>query len=78
MTNDEQSFAVKIGGFRTKEQALEFLDWYGGGGEQWFGEHLGMIDKKTEDGCLIDVDIPYVVDSKNRIVYAQLEQRKHR
>ena len=49
------SFAVKISGFKTQEQALEFLRWYEGGGEQAFYEHLGCVDKSPKDGCTINV-----------------------
>lgn len=48
-------FKVTIDGFKTKEQALEFLNWYEGGGEQQFYDHLYDVDKTPIDGCLINV-----------------------
>lgn len=49
-------FKVTIQGFKTKAQALRFLEWYEGGGEQAFYEHLNIIDKDPDDGCSIDVN----------------------
>jgi hypothetical protein len=49
------TFSVKIDGFRTKKQALEFLSWYEGGGEQAFYEHLPCRGMDPKDGCNIDV-----------------------
>ena len=34
------SYNLVLSGFETKEQAEEFLSWYGNSGEQNFGEHL--------------------------------------
>ena len=48
-------FSVKLTGFRTLEQAIEFLDWYEGGGEQQFYDHLQIVDKSPRDGCNVDV-----------------------
>ena len=49
------SFKVILEGFKTKKQAKEFLDWYEGGDEQSFYEHLLCIDKSPDDGCNINV-----------------------
>ena len=49
------NYSVKLDGFKTKKQALEFLQWYEGGGEQAFYEHLRIMDMKPSDGCNIDV-----------------------
>ena len=48
-------FKITIGGFKTKKQAKEFLDWYEGGGEQQFYEHLDIIGKSADNGCNINV-----------------------
>ncbi len=49
------NFKVTIGGFKTKKQAKAFLDWYEGGGEQQFYDHLDILDMSADDGCNIDV-----------------------
>lgn len=49
------TFKVVIEGFKTKEQALEFLHWYEGGAEQQFDDHLDIVGKDRDDGCYIDV-----------------------
>ena len=46
---------VTIDGFKTPEQAMEFLNWYEGGGEQYFYDHLDIVGKTPDDGCNIDV-----------------------
>ena len=51
------NYSVKINGFRTKEQAIEFMNWYEGGGEQQFYDHLYCVEKDPKDGC--DVDMLY-------------------
>jgi hypothetical protein len=56
MAQEQQvSFAVKLENFRTKKQALEFLSWYEGGGEQQFYDHLDIVGMDPDDGCNIDV-----------------------
>lgn len=37
-------YNLVFSGFSTKEQAEEFLSWYGNSGEQDFGEHLDCQD----------------------------------
>lgn len=46
---------VTLKGFKNKKQALEFLRWYEGGGEQMFYDHLQIVDMSPEDGCNIDL-----------------------
>jgi len=53
---EEGKFQVTIKGFKTERQALEFLQWYEGGGEQAFGDHLDIVDMTSDDGCYIDVN----------------------
>lgn len=50
---DQMSFSVKLKGFTTKDQAIEFLRWYEGGGEQYFYDHLSIVGKNPKDGCNI-------------------------
>lgn len=54
----EQEFQVVLHGFKTKEQAQEFIDWYEGAGEQdayyWLSEHVGFsanvnVDKNYDE-----------------------------
>lgn len=47
--------SVKISGFKTEKQALEFMKWYEGGGEQQFYDHLDCVEMSPNDGCIIDV-----------------------
>lgn len=37
-------FNVTLKGFKTKEEAEEFISWYGNSGEQDFGDHLECQD----------------------------------
>lgn len=54
-------FKVTLDGFKTKQQAMLFLDWYCNQGEQTFGDHLDIavsMNKKglsEENGCYINV-----------------------
>jgi len=50
-----KDFSVKLTGFKTMKQALEFLSWYEGGGEQQFYDHLEMVGKSAADGCNVDM-----------------------
>ena len=50
------TFSVKLGGFKTQKQAMAFLEWYEGGGEQYFYDHLDIIGLSVDDGCNIDVN----------------------
>jgi hypothetical protein len=38
------TYNVVLSGFETKEQAEEFVSWYGNSGEQDFGNHLDHQD----------------------------------
>jgi len=49
------NFKVTLGGFKTKKQAMEFLKWFEGGGEQQFYDHLDIIGMPTKDGCNVNV-----------------------
>lgn len=49
------SFKVTLDGFKTKQQAREFLNWYENEGEQSFAECLEMRGHSADDGCMIDV-----------------------
>ncbi len=49
------TFHVTVNGFKTKAQALEFLKWYEGSGEQQFFDHLEITGKTPSDGCNINV-----------------------
>jgi hypothetical protein len=49
------TFKVTLTGFKTKEQAKEFLKWYEGGGEQEFYDHLDIVGKNPDDGCTINI-----------------------
>ena len=51
-------FSAKLEGFKTQEQALEFIKWYEGGGEQQFWDHLHDVGMSPKDGCNIDVRHP--------------------
>lgn len=53
------TFKVVLEGFKTKKQALEFLHWYEGSGEQQFYDHLDIMEMHKEDGCNIDVSQKY-------------------
>ena len=57
---------VLIKGFKSAAQAQAFLDWYEGGGEQAFYDHLDIIGLDAEDGCNIDVKKGYT-DSEGLI-----------
>ena len=48
-------FTATFSGFKTRQQALEFIKWYEGGGEQQFYEHLQILGKSPNDGCNVDV-----------------------
>lgn len=50
-----KTFKVTIDGFKTKEQALAFLSWYEGGGEQTFYEYLDIVGKDQNNGCNINI-----------------------
>ncbi len=39
-------YNVILQGFKTKEQAEEFVKWYGESGEQYFGDWLDCQDKE--------------------------------
>lgn len=60
-------YNVLIKGFKTQKQAEEFLNWYEGGGEQQFYDHLDCVDMSPEDGCNINVYKDYKYDG-NTIV----------
>lgn len=64
-------FSVTIGNFRTKKQALEFLDWYEGGGEQQFHDHIEIVGLNPNDGCYINVLKTYEINGNN--IYAEVE-----
>lgn len=64
---------VTIEGFKTPKQAQEFIDWYEGGGEQQFYEHLEIVDMSPEDGCNIDCHKNYDYDAEMNIT-AYLEK----
>jgi len=46
---------VVLDGFVSEEQALAFVRWYEGGGEQAFSDHLDIIGMESRNGCLVDV-----------------------
>lgn len=48
-------FKVIIDGFKTKEQAKAFMNWYEGGGEQYFDDHLDIIGLDKNNGCNVDM-----------------------
>lgn len=47
--------SVTFSGFKTEKQALEFISWYEGGGEQFFYDHLQTVGLSTNNGCNVDV-----------------------
>lgn len=49
------SFTAALSGFKTEEQALEFIRWYEGGGEQAFYDHLQDRDMSTKNGWSVNV-----------------------
>jgi hypothetical protein len=58
-------YSVTIKGFKTAEQAKEFLNWYEGGGEQQFYEHLDIVELSPDDGCNINCRKGYEVEGNN-------------
>ena len=56
-----QTYSATLKGFKTPEQAEEFISWYEGGGEQAFYEHLQCVGEfSPDDGCNVDVRKKYV------------------
>lgn len=49
-------FTVQIENFKTKKQALEFIHWYEGGGEQQFYDHLDIVGMNPDNGCNVNMD----------------------
>jgi hypothetical protein len=47
------SYSVRFDGFKTEQQAIEFIAWYEGIGEQIFADHLDIINMPVEDGCFV-------------------------
>jgi hypothetical protein len=66
-------YSVKISGFKTKKQAAEFLNWYEGGGEQQFYDHLDILHMNPDDGCNINCDKNYVYDEENKCIEAEVK-----
>lgn len=50
-----KTFSVTLRGFKTKDAALRFLQWYEGAGEQQFYEHLDIRGEPKDEGCTVDV-----------------------
>lgn len=44
MKEEQETFSVTVKGFKTKEQANEFIDWYSGSGEQEFDTWVAHQD----------------------------------
>ena len=59
---------VIIKGFKTKEQAKAFLEWYEGGGEQYFSDHLDIMELNYKDGCYIDCHRGPYEETKDSII----------
>lgn len=47
--------SVTLNGFKNEKQALEFLNWFEGGGEQFFYDHLQIREMSTKDGWGVDI-----------------------
>lgn len=56
---------VLIRGFKTVKQAEAFAEWYEGGAEQFFDEHLQEVGLGDQDGCYVKV---YGFEGKNTMV----------
>jgi hypothetical protein len=54
---DNKTFSVTLYGFKTREAALRFVNWYEKQGEQWYYDHLEILDNDNlyKEGCNIDV-----------------------
>lgn len=54
------SVEVKIKGFKNKEYALAFIQWYEGQGEQWFYDYLLNTDREP---IATNVDVTHTGNS---------------
>jgi hypothetical protein len=65
-------FSVKIDGFKSRKQALAFLKWYEGQGEQWFYDYCAETDNDTRntniDLSVFDDQGRYWTENGNDIV----------
>ena len=66
-----EEFSVTLKGFKTKEQAKEFLDWYEGQGESdisiWLDENRCGAKYMN-----IDLDTEYKLDGNNLIAWVEI------
>lgn len=47
---------------------MRFIQWYEGGGEQYFDEYLSIRDEPRDEGRMVDVTQPYDETSEGFIV----------